>query len=353
MSDCLRELLKTRPYLLADGATGTNLFAMGLQTGDSPELWNVDYPERIAENYNSFINAGSDIILTNTFGGSCFRLKLHDAQDRVIELNTAGAKIARECADAADHTVLVAGSMGPTGELMEPMGALTTEAAIAAFAEQAQALAAGGADILWVETMSSIEEVEAALAGAATTDLPTVCTISFDINGRSMMGVTPADLVKLYETSENAPVACGSNCGVGASELVVAILNMGNASDKEENIYIAKANCGIPEYVEGKIHYNGTPEIMADYTRMAIDSGAKIIGGCCGTTPDHIRAMRDALDSHIKGQKPTVNEVEARLGEVSAGAKAQNRGEMSVLDGAVSAGSEAPRKERRRRRDKH
>ena len=198
--------------------------------------------------------------------------------------------------------------------------------------------------------MSSIEEVEAALAGAATTDLPAVCTISFDINGRSMMGVTPADLVKLYETSENAPVACGSNCGVGASELVVAILNMGNASDKDDNIYVAKANCGIPEYVEGKIHYNGTPEIMAEYVRMAIDSGAKIIGGCCGTTPEHIRAMREALDNHIKGEKPTIDDVEARLGEVTMGAKAQNRGDMSVLDGAVSGGDGAPRKERRRRR---
>ena len=350
MSDCLRELLKTRPYLLADGATGTNLFAMGLQTGDSPELWNVDHPDSIAENYNSFIEAGSDIVLTNTFGGTTFRLKLHDAQDRVTELNSAGARVARECADAADHKVLVAGSMGPTGELMEPMGALTPESATAAFAEQAQALAAGGADLLWIETMSSIEEVEAALAGAATTDLPAVCTISFDINGRSMMGVTPADLVKLYETSENAPVACGSNCGVGASELVVAILNMGNASDKDDNIYVAKANCGIPEYVEGKIHYNGTPEIMAEYVRMAIDSGAKIIGGCCGTTPEHIRAMREALDNHIKGEKPTIDDIEARLGEVTMGAKAQNRGDMSVLDGAVSGGDGAPRKERRRRR---
>lgn len=352
MTNCLRDLLKMRPYLLADGATGTNLFAMGLQTGDSPELWNVDHPDRIAANYVSFIEAGSDIVLTNTFGGTAFRLKLHDAQDRVTELNEAGARIARECADATtERKILVAGSMGPTGELMEPMGALTMESATAAFAEQAQALAAGGADILWIETMSSLEEVQAALAGAATTDLPTVCTVSFDINGRSMMGVTPADLVNLYEHSEHPPTACGSNCGVGASELVVAILNMGNASDNEENIYVAKANCGIPEYVEGKIHYNGTPEIMADYVRMAIDAGARIIGGCCGTTPEHIRAMREALDEHIKGEKPTVAEVEARLGEVSVGAKAQNRGEMSVMEGAISGGDGAPRKSRRRKRD--
>jgi 5-methyltetrahydrofolate--homocysteine methyltransferase len=126
---------------------------------------------------------------------------------------------------------------------------------------------------------------------------------------------------------------------------------MGNASDNEENIYVAKANCGIPEYVEGKIHYNGTPEIMADYVRMAIDAGARIIGGCCGTTPEHIRAMREALDEHIKGEKPTVAEVEARLGEVSVGAKAQNRGEMSVMEGAISGGDGAPRKARRRKRD--
>jgi len=350
MSDCIRELLKTNKYLLADGATGTNLFAMGLLTGDSPELWNVDHPDRIANNYNSFIEAGSDIILTNTFGGTTFRMKLHDADKRVAELNAAGARIGRECADAADRKVLVAGSMGPTGELMVPMGALTKESATEAFAEQAQALEAGGADILWIETMSSLEEVEAALAGAATTNLPSVCTISFDINGRSMMGVTPADLVELYENSEHSPTACGTNCGVGASELVAAILNMGNASDKEENIYVAKANCGIPEYVEGKIHYNGTPEIMADYVRMAIDAGAKIIGGCCGTSPEHVAAMRVALDNHIKGEKPTIVDIETRLGEVSTGAKAQNRGEMSVLEGAVSGGDGAPRKVRRRQR---
>ena len=350
MSDCIRELIKTNKYLLADGATGTNLFAMGLLTGDSPELWNVDHPDRIAKNYNSFIEAGSDIILTNTFGGTTFRMKLHDADKRVTELNAAGARIGRECADAAGRKVLVAGSMGPTGELMVPMGALTKESATEAFAEQAQALEAGGADLLWIETMSSLEEVEAALAGAATTNLPSVCTISFDINGRSMMGVTPADLVELYENSEHSPTACGTNCGVGASELVAAILNMGNASDKEENIYVAKANCGIPEYVEGKIHYNGTPEIMADYVRMAIDAGAKIIGGCCGTSPEHVAAMREALDNHIKGEKPTIVDIETRLGEVSTGAKAQNRGEMSVLEGAVSGGNNAPRKVRRRSR---
>jgi 5-methyltetrahydrofolate--homocysteine methyltransferase len=144
---------------LADGATGSNLFDVGLMSGDAPELWNTEHPDRIANLHKSFVDAGADIILTNTFGGTVYRLKLHQAQGRMAELNQTAARIAREVADASGREVAVAGSMGPTGEIMEPIGTLTFDQAKAAFAEQALALAAGGVDVLWIETMSSREEV--------------------------------------------------------------------------------------------------------------------------------------------------------------------------------------------------
>ncbi|MEM7293591.1 MAG: homocysteine S-methyltransferase family protein [Pseudomonadota bacterium] len=189
----LEEYINAKGFLLADGATGTNLFEMGLQTGDAPEPWNVDHPDRIERLHQGFVDAGSDIILTNTFGGNSCRLKLHKNESRVTEFNVAAAQVARRIADASARNILVAGSMGPTGELFVPMGELTMASATAVFTEQAQALAEGGVDILWVETMSSKEEVLAALAGASTTNLPIVCTLSFDTNGSTMMGLSPTD----------------------------------------------------------------------------------------------------------------------------------------------------------------
>ena len=346
-TNTLQDLLTKRGVLLADGATGTNLFAMGLETGDAPELWNVDHPDRIAANYQSFVDAGSDIILTNTFGGTHYRLKLHNAADRVHELNVAGVKIGREVADKAGRPVIIAGSIGPTGEIPEPMGSLSHTDAVAAFAEQARALKDGGADVLWIETMSSTQESEAAIEGANQTGLPVICTYSFDTNGRSMMGVTPADMVQSCAHEDHTSYACGSNCGVGASELVMAICNMRSAPGGDKAILVAKANCGIPEYVNGAIHYNGTPEIMARYATMAMDAGADIIGGCCGTSPEHVAAMRQALDGHTKGASPTVEEIESVLGEVSKGGKAQFAGDLSVAGGAAE-GASVNRRSRRR-----
>jgi 5-methyltetrahydrofolate--homocysteine methyltransferase len=332
MSDRLTSLLAERPWLLADGATGSNLFHRGLQSGDAPELWNASQPETIADLERAFIEAGADIILTNTFGGTRYRLKLHNATERVAELNETAAAIARREADRAGRMVLVGGSIGPTGEILAPLGPLSLEDARAAFAEQAAALARGGADILWIETMSSVEETEAAVAGARTTGLPVVATLSFDTNGRTMMGITPSELAGLHR--KHALAACGSNCGVSPSELVASIVNLAAASDPSA-VLVAKANCGIPQYVDGVIRFNGTPELMAVYAGLALDAGARIIGGCCGTTPEHLRVMRRALESHVPGPKPELSAIESKLGAISTGAAAQLRGEMDRLAGAA------------------
>ena len=320
-------MLAAQPVLLADGGMGTGLFALGLSTGDSPELWNVLHPERVAAVHRGFVAAGSDIILTNSFGGTRQRLKLHQAQDRVAELNTAAARLAREVADQAGRPVVVGGSIGPTGELVVPLGAMTMDEATAAFAEQAKALEAGGADVLWIETMSSAEEVEAAVTGAATTDLPIVVTLSFDTNGRTMMGITPEAAVELFGRVARRPLAFGANCGTGPGQLLATVLGLGDAAGAEA-VLVAKGNCGIPEYKDGQICYSGTPEIMADYARLARDSGARIIGGCCGTGFAHVAAMRAALDQGDRGPRPEIAAIAAALGPVILpGAPAGERGE--------------------------
>ncbi|HEY7887907.1 MAG TPA: betaine--homocysteine S-methyltransferase [Steroidobacteraceae bacterium] len=343
-NDRLTPLLAQRAWLLADGAMGSNLFARGLTSGEAPELWNTEHPQRIQELQRSFIEAGADIILTNSFGGNRHRLKLHKAEERVAELNEAAAGLARAEADRAGRIVLVGGSMGPTGEILEPLGPLAAAEASESFAEQAAALARGGADILWIETMSSTEETEAAIEGAHRTGLPIVTTLSFDTNGRTMMGITPAELAGLSQKHRLA--GCGSNCGVGAAELVASIANLATAADPA-TVLVAKANCGIPQYVDGAIRFNGTPELMAEYARLALDAGARIIGGCCGTTPEHLRAMRQALQVHVRRPKPSIQAIEARLGALSAGATAQLRGEMDRQAGAAPGA--AQRRPSRRR----
>jgi 5-methyltetrahydrofolate--homocysteine methyltransferase len=332
------EALNSRPWLLADGATGTNYFQMGLVSGDAPEIWNFEFPDRVRSLHRQFIEAGADIILTNTFGGNRHRLKLHNAQDQVREINIAAAKNARAEADAAGRPVYVGGSIGPTGEIFEPIGSLSHEDGVAAFAEQAKALKEGGVDVLWIETMSSEEELRASVEGAAMAGLPIVTTMSFDTNGRTMMGITPQAFGQLAATLSAQPVAIGANCGVGASELVATVL--GITAARPDAHVVAKGNCGVPQYVDGHIHYSGTVELMADYARIALDAGARIIGGCCGTSPEHLAAMRKSLESYSKGGRPSIETVETRLGTVSELAK-----------GFDTAAAGAARRERRRARD--
>ncbi len=354
MSTLLNDLLEEKGVLLADGATGSNLFGMGLQTGDAPELWNDEHPDRIAAHYRSFVEAGSDIILTNTFGGTQFRMKLHGAEKRVEELNVKGVEILDVEIKKSGRKIVKAGSMGPTGELIIPLGSMSYEEAVEAFHEQALALKKGGVDVFWIETLSSADEAKAAVEACEGLGLPIVTTYSIDTNGRTMMGLSPDDIVKnsaLVNADMQTPIfAIGSNCGVGAAELLAAVLNINTALGEkaDDTIVISKANCGIPEYIDGEIVYSGTEEIMADYARMAVDAGAKIIGGCCGTSPAHVKAMRDAIDSHEKGDKPDVQTIIDCLGELSTGAKAQLDGKLSIEDGAATQ-QDKPKRSRRRK----
>ena len=316
MTDALTRMLDARDWLMADGATGTNLFNMGLSSGEPPEFWNIEKPENIRKLYGDAVAAGSDIFLTNTFGGNAARLKLHQAQGRVRELNRVGAALGREIADKAGRPVVVAGSMGPTGEIFEPMGSLTPALAVEIFHEQAEALKEGGADVLWVETISAPEEYRAAADAALRADMPWCGTMSFDTAGRTMMGMTSSSMAEMVERLVNPPIAFGANCGVGASDLMRTVL--GFAATGTERPVIAKGNAGIPKYHDGHIHYDGTPELMAEYAVMARDAGVRIIGGCCGTMPEHLRAMRVALESRPKGNRPSLEVIQAKLGGFSS-----------------------------------
>ena len=301
MSNPITDLIAEKGWCVADGATGSNFFGRGLEAGYPPDLWCVEKPEEVLWLHGAFLEAGADIILTNSFGANAPRLKLHNAQHRVAELNAAAAQLAREATrqhfEDTGRKAVVAGSMGPTGELFEPMGTLTHADTVATFAEQAQALADGGAEAIWIETMSSLEEVAAAAEAARATGLPVCATLTFDTARRSMMGVTPADYARF--AAEIGLDMAGANCGVGPAELMDSTQGMIAASI--EIPVVAKGNCGIPQYVDGAIHFHGSPELMAQYALYARDAGATIIGGCCGTTPEHVKAMVSALDTTPRG----------------------------------------------------
>ncbi len=293
MKTTLQDLLSSGQPVIADGAMGTMLFSLGLEHGDAPELWNVEQPENVRKVYRGYIQAGAQIILTNTFGGTRTRLEMHGLGARAAELNEAAARLARQEADAADHPVVVAGSVGPTGQMLAPYGLLTQEDAAAAFEEQARALVAGGVDVLWIETMSDLNEVTAAVEGCerAAPGFPRVITMTFDTNGRTMMGVTPEQAVAAL--GQFNVLALGGNCGKGPDELEIVMQKMRAANP--DAILVAKANAGLPHMVGGVAVYDATPQVMAEFALRLRDAGATIIGACCGSTPDHIRAIADAL----------------------------------------------------------
>ncbi|MFT5161216.1 MAG: 5-methyltetrahydrofolate--homocysteine methyltransferase [Paracoccaceae bacterium] len=332
----LNKIIEKQGWLLADGATGTNLFNMGLEAGEAPEIWNDQQPAKIRKLYQDSVDAGSDLFLTNSFGGNASRLKLHNAQNRVLELNRIAADIGRDVADRSDRDIVVAGSMGPTGEIMLPIGTLSHSTAVEMFHEQAEGLKEGGADILWIETLSAREEFLAAAEGIALADMPWAGTMSFDTAGRTMMGLTSVDMAKMVSGIKNKPLAFGANCGVGPSDLLRTLL--GFADEDSDIPLISKGNAGIPKYVDGHIHYDGTPELMADYAIMARNIGAKIIGGCCGTMPEHLVAMRAALETSTQGERPTLDQIASTIGAFS-----------SESDGTGDNPGPKPRERRRRR----
>ncbi|MGB6230631.1 MAG: betaine--homocysteine S-methyltransferase [Litorimonas sp.] len=312
----LYDLLQQKSLLLADGATGTNFMHMGLEPGFPPDIWNLSEPQKPETLHRQFVEAGSDIILTNTFGANAPRLKLHDAQDDTYAINKAGAEIAGRVADAADRPVVVAGSVGPTGELFEPMGEMTMESAVAAFTAQIEGLRDGGADVIWIETMSAAEEIQAAAQAAIDCGMPYVFTASFDTAGKTMMGVAPGDIHGITTDLSEQPLAVGSNCGVGASDLLLGTLAMTEADPHA--VVVGKANCGIPTVLGKETVYSGTPELMYDYAQLAADAGVRIIGGCCGNAPEHVAAMRHSIDDYIArnepGPRPTRESLEEALG---------------------------------------
>jgi len=292
------ETLLARPGLiLADGGMGTMLMELGLQFGASPELWNVEHPDRVRQVHRGYVQAGSRVILTNTFGGNRLRLGLHNLQDRVVELNRAAAGLVRQEVDAAGGSAVVAGDIGPSGGILAPLGELEPAQAVEAFAEQVGGLIQGGVDVIWIETLSSLEEMRAAVDGArqASRDIPIVATMTFDTRGRTMMGVTPEQAVQ--ELSAWGLAAFGANCGNGPEEILAVIAKMHAAAPQA--LLVAKANAGVPKLEKGRAVYGAGPDEMARYATAVADAGARIIGACCGSTPRHLEAMAAALKGRL------------------------------------------------------
>jgi len=284
-----RERLAAPEVIVADGATGTMLMAAGLPIGVPPEQWNLEEPEKIITLHRAYLEAGSELVLTNTFGGSPIKLALAGLDGRTHEINRAAAELARQ---ATGKDRYVAGDIGPTGKLMQPFGPLTYEAAAEAFARQSAALAEGGADVIWIETMSDLNEAKAAVEGAMqVTDLPVVVTMSFDHHQQTQMGVKPSQAAKAFWAMSVA--ATGGNCGKTLEDMEAVVQQMREAVP--EAVLVAKPNAGLPRLVNGQTTYDTSPEEMADFIRRFVEMGAKIVGGCCGSTPAHLTAIAAAV----------------------------------------------------------
>ena len=293
MTNKFLERLAAGDVLVADGATGTNLQKVGLQSGTSPEDWVFDRPEEILKLQRAWVEAGSDLILTCTFGGTRLRLKDSRYADRAPELNRRAVEIAREA--TRGHDVLIAGSIGPTGQLFTPFGPLTKAAALETYAEQAQALVEGGVDLLVIETHFALDEAEAAIEGAKqVSDLPIVISFSYDRGVRTMMGVKPTQVVKAFK--ELGVTAVGANCGTTLENMEKIVQEYAATNS---GLYIwAKPNAGLPTVVNGVATYDVSPQQMADSALRNVELGARIVGGCCGSTPAHVAAIAKAVKSH-------------------------------------------------------
>jgi 5-methyltetrahydrofolate--homocysteine methyltransferase len=288
-----RALLDEDGPLLADGAMGTMLFASGLQFGDPPETWNLAHPDVVRRIQRGYLEAGSRIVLTNTFGGNRLRLGLHGLADRVDDLNRTAAILLAAEARAAGGRALVAGDIGPSGEIVAPLGTLDYDEAVDVFREQAASLVAGGVDLIWIETMSDLREMQAAIEGVrqAAPGIALVTTMTFDTRGHTMMGVTPEDAVT--HLSAWGADAVGGNCGNGPDELIPVIARMHAAAP--DVVLVAKSNAGMPELVDMRAVYRASPEMMASTALDLRAAGARIIGACCGSSPAHLAAMAASL----------------------------------------------------------
>ena len=282
------EGLAAGDLLIADGATGTMLQAAGLPTGMPGEAWVLEKPQEIKRLHQAYVDAGSRFILTSTFGGTRARLKAAGLDPQVTEISRRAGELARE---VAGDTLYVGGDIGPTGEMMPPLGKLTYDVAVEMFAEQARALADGGVDCIYIETMSDLNEAKAAVVGAKQAcDLPIFCTLSFDTRGRTSMGVSPAQAAEALD--ELGVAALGANCGHAPEEVLDFLPQMREVAPSA--YLIAKPNAGIPHRVKRQFVYDAGPERMADLARQFVQLGAQIIGACCGSSPEHITAMARA-----------------------------------------------------------
>ena len=281
--------------ILADGAMGTMLFAAGLQFGDPPEVWNLTQPDVVRRIQRGYLEAGSRILLTNTFGGNRLRLGLHGLDRRVDELNRTAALILRAEVTAAGGRALVAGDIGPSGEIVAPLGTLDYDEAVDVFAEQTAALVAGGVDLIWIETMSDLQEIKAAIEGVrrVAPAIPLIATMTFDTRGHTMMGVSPEQAVEALAAW--GADAIGGNCGNGPDEMLGVIERMCAAAP--DTLLVAKSNAGMPELVDMRAVYRADPETMAAQALAMRRAGATIVGGCCGSTPDHLTAIAAVLGS--------------------------------------------------------
>lgn len=288
----LVELLASRRPALFDGGMGTLLQERGLEGGGCGELWNVERPDVISSIHTEYAEAGADILTTNTFGGTRPRLDMQAVGERVVELNQAGAALASVV--ARRHGCLVAGNLGPTGELLAPLGTMQHDDAVTTFSEQLRGLAAGGIDFVLIETMSDLAEVQAAVEAARSVvpDKPVVVTLSFDTNLRTMMGVTPAAAVTALAVA--GVDAVGANCGRGLEELEAIAQQLVDA--RPDGLLLAgQSNAGLPQLVGDRFEYDVAPSALAEHALRLRDQGVDLIGSCCGSTPAHTAAMRSAL----------------------------------------------------------
>jgi len=285
-------VLAQQGAVVLDGGMGTLLQDLGLDDGGSGELWNVDRPDAIRDAHRSYAEAGAQILTTNTFGGTRPRLDMHGLGDRVHELNEAAARLAREVAD--EHGILVAGDLGPTGELMAPLGTMDAAEAQAIFEEQLVGLRDGGIDVVLIETMSDLAEVEAAVAAAQAVvpDLPVIATLSFDTNLHTMMGVRPAAAVAALAAA--GVDAVGANCGRGPQEMSQIAAELADARP-EGLLLAAQSNAGLPQVVGDHFEYDATPDDMAVHAEDLRALGIDLIGACCGSTPEHTAAISRAI----------------------------------------------------------